>query len=518
MDRVVEEAFKHTSNRVANSSNDQPNGHVNSHSAVNGSSSSSDVLRSALRVGFDFIVNIQPRYVAEQLARYVDRKLRGEQGVSEAEAELCLSRAMLVFKFLAEKDIFEAFYKKLLAKRLLLEKSASNDLERSMLSKLKTECGAQFTSKLEGMFSDLDLSAQCLAQFRTFAASSQGTNYVASSCAVETSSKLESLDADSFHLWLLTQGHWPNTTSGTNVSNNTSSSSSSSSNTNVGEDFPLSLPRELLPLKQQFQTFYESHFQGRRLLWGYSLSRAVVLVTFYSLNSNINSNSSNSSSTPKQRVYEVDVTLSQALVLRCFSTLDNYRTSSRNLPNTNGSWTAAQVSQQTGVPLEDATLCLLSFTAPLSKPSSVANASLTKLLIKQTHPAQAAQQELSFAVNMNFESRMRRMKVLLPTSVRDASTGQSVTSSSSTTTSAELETAQTLEEVFRERAYQCDAAIVRIMKARKRLLHAQLMAEVMQQLRFPSQNADIKKRIEALIERDYLERDPDDVNYYKYVA
>lgn len=344
-----------------------------------------------------------------------------------------------------------------------------------MLSKLKTECGAQFTSKLEGMFSDLDLSAQCLAQFRTFAASSQDTSNVASSGAVETTSKLESLDADSFHLWLLTQGHWPNTTSGTNASNNTSSSSSSSSKTNVGEDLPLSLPRELLPLKQQFQTFYESHFQGRRLLWGYSLSRAVVLVTFYSLNSNINSNSSNSSSTSKQRVYEVDVTLSQALVLRCFSTLDNYRTSSQNLPNTNGSWTAAQISQQTGVPLEDATLCLLSFTAPLSKPSSAANASFTKLLIKQTHPAQAAQQELSFAVNMNFESRMRRMKVLLPTSVRDASTGQSITSSSSTTTSAELETAQTLEEVFRERAYQCDAAIVRIMKARKRLLHAQLM-------------------------------------------
>lgn len=40
----------------------------------------------------------------------------------------------------------------------------------------------------------------------------------------------------------------------------------------------------------------------------------------------------------------------------------------------------------------------------------------------------------------------------------------------------------------------------------------------MQQLRFPAQNADIKKRIEALIERDYLERDPDDVNYYKYLA
>jgi cullin-4 len=36
------------------------------------------------------------------------------------------------------KDVFEAFYKKDLAKRLLLGKSASADTEKAMLSKLKT--------------------------------------------------------------------------------------------------------------------------------------------------------------------------------------------------------------------------------------------------------------------------------------------------------------------------------------------------------------------------------------------
>lgn len=35
------------------------------------------------------------------------------------------------------KDVFEAFYKKDLAKRLLLGKSASTDAEKSMLLKLK---------------------------------------------------------------------------------------------------------------------------------------------------------------------------------------------------------------------------------------------------------------------------------------------------------------------------------------------------------------------------------------------
>jgi cullin-4 len=35
------------------------------------------------------------------------------------------------------KDVFEAFYKKDLAKRLLLGKSASIDAEKSMISKVK---------------------------------------------------------------------------------------------------------------------------------------------------------------------------------------------------------------------------------------------------------------------------------------------------------------------------------------------------------------------------------------------
>lgn len=70
------------------------------------------------------------------------------------------------------KDVFEAFYKKDLAKRLLLGKSASIDAEKSMISKLKAECGSQFTSKLEGMFKDIDLSREIMGQFKRYAASS----------------------------------------------------------------------------------------------------------------------------------------------------------------------------------------------------------------------------------------------------------------------------------------------------------------------------------------------------------
>jgi cullin 4 len=44
------------------------------------------------------------------------------------------------------------------------------------------------------------------------------------------------------------------------------------------------------------------------------------------------------------------------------------------------------------------------------------------------------------------------------------------------------------------------------------------MGELMSQLRFPATSADLKKRIESLIEREYLERDSDDGTFYKYLA
>lgn len=65
---------------------------------------------------------------------------------------------------------------------------------------------------------------------------------------------------------------------------------------------------------------------------------------------------------------------------------------------------------------------------------------------------------------------------------------------------------------------QVDAAIVRIMKARKSLAHTLLMSELFSQLKFPATPVDLKKRIESLIERDYLERDPSQPGVYKYLA
>jgi cullin 3 len=57
--------------------------------------------------------------------------------MSEQEIEAVLDKAMVMFRFLQEKDVFERYYKQHLAKRLLLNKSVSDDCEKNMISKLK---------------------------------------------------------------------------------------------------------------------------------------------------------------------------------------------------------------------------------------------------------------------------------------------------------------------------------------------------------------------------------------------
>ena len=79
------------------------------------------------------------------------------------------------------------------------------------------------------------------------------------------------------------------------------------------------------------------------------------------------------------------------------------------------------------------------------------------------------------------------------------------------------ESENTNSSVFVERQYQIDAAIVRIMKTRKKLDHGLLLDELFRQLRFSVKSTDIKKRIESLIEREYLERESDGKSY-SYLA
>ncbi|GJT95822.1 cullin 3 [Tanacetum coccineum] len=123
------------------------------------------MFQNALNSSFEYFINLNTRS-PEFISLFVDDKLRkGLKGVSEEDVEIVLDKVMMLFRYLQEKDVFEKYYKQHLAKRLLSAKSVSEDAERSLILKLKTECGYQFTSKLEGMFTDMKTSDDTMQGF-----------------------------------------------------------------------------------------------------------------------------------------------------------------------------------------------------------------------------------------------------------------------------------------------------------------------------------------------------------------
>ena len=71
-----------------------------------------------------------------------------------------------------------------------------------------------------------------------------------------------------------------------------------------------------------------------------------------------------------------------------------------------------------------------------------------------------------------------------------------------------------------ERKSLLDAAIVRIMKAKKKLGHQALITQVVDTMKkhFHPDVGMIKSRFEQLIEQEYMRRDDDERNVYVYVA
>uniref|UniRef100_A0A4W4G2X3 Cullin family profile domain-containing protein n=1 Tax=Electrophorus electricus TaxID=8005 RepID=A0A4W4G2X3_ELEEL len=158
------------------------------------------------------------------------------------------------------KDVFEAFYKKDLAKRLLVGKSASVDAEKSMLSKLKHECGAAFTSKLEGMFKDMELSKDIMVQFKQY---------------MQCQNIPGNIDLT---VNILTMGYWP-----------------------TYVPMEVHLPPEMVRLQEIFKTFYLGKHSGRKLQWQSTLGHCVLKAEF------------------KEGKKELQVSLFQTLVLLMFN-------------------------------------------------------------------------------------------------------------------------------------------------------------------------------------------------------
>jgi len=109
----------------------------------------------------------------------------------------------------------------------------------------------------------------------------------------------------------------------------------------------------------------------------------------------------------------------------------------------------------------------------------------------------------SFSINADFTAKLARIKI----------------STIANKVESQEEQKETNERIEEERKHQTDACIVRVMKDRKTLGHNDLINEVTKLLanRFSPQPQMIKRRLEQLIEKEYLERMPDRKTY-RYLA
>ncbi|CAF3131617.1 unnamed protein product [Rotaria sp. Silwood2] len=218
------------------------------------------------------------------------------------------------------------------------------------------------------------------------------------------------------------------------------------------------LPPEICQSQEIFTKFYLSKHTGRKLQWQYSLDHCLLKGCL-----------------KEKTVKEFQVSLYQAFVLLLFNQhIDlSYKAIQEH--------TKIQEAelQRTLQSLACGKIRLLN-KKPLSKDINTTD---------------------RFTLNTSFDHKLIRIKI---NQVQLKETPEENTS--------------TTECVVQDRHYQIDAAVVRIMKTRKTLAHAQLISEVFAQLKFPISTSLVKTRIESLLEREYMKRSADNANVYEYVA
>lgn len=348
---------------------------------------------------------------AELLSSFCDRVLRsGGEKMSDAELEDNLDRVVQLFSYLTDKDMFADFYRTQLAKRLLNQRSLSDDAEKSMIAKLKIQCGTHFTSKMEGMLADLAVGTDSRSEF-------------------DKTMKENKATVD-FSAQILTTGFWPT--------------------------YPackVSIPASMSSCMNLFKKWHDGRHAQRKLVWQYTLGNANVRATF------------------GKKTYDLIATTLQAVTILALN--NGVKMSYTELAD------QLNIEEHILKPLLHSLCC-------------------TKHKVVSKSPANNKINSTdSFMANPKFSSNMRKIRLLVP----------AYTSSNNN------------KKVEKDRTHAIDAVIVRIMKARKTLQHQQLISEVLKQLAFfKPTSRNIKKRIEVLIDREYLERSSSNNNVYNYLA
>lgn len=243
------------------------------------------VLQSALSRSFTEFINIFSRS-SEYVSLFIDDALkRGIRGKTEAEVDAVLEKAIVLIRYLQDKDMFQTYYQRHLARRLIHAKSESHDVENQIISRMKQEMGQQFTSKFEGMFRDLATSSELTTGYRDHMAG--------------TGDGEKRID---LNIQVLTTNMWPAEVMGRS--------------TQIGDGSRVSCnyPHDVARLQASFEQFYLSTRNGRKLTWIGTTGTADVKCVFPAI-------PGKQGALAKERRYEINVPTFGMVILLLFNDL-----------------------------------------------------------------------------------------------------------------------------------------------------------------------------------------------------
>lgn len=442
---------------------------------------------TAVSEAFERFLNSFER-APEYLSLYVDRLMRSAtKGRGDEDIDARLDAVLTLFRFVDEKDAFERYYKQHLAKRLLSSRALSDDAERSFIAKLKNECGHIYTSKLEAMFKDIKVSAETSAAFRTSVrashAASRGEGGGAAlvdgagaaadvgmegraAAAAAGDADVEIVDAPGAVAMPPPGGRAGEGLHDGGVDGlhgiDFSVAILTTGSWPLTPSSPLVVSPEVLYCMRQLETFYGERHTGRRLTWLPHMGNAELRGRFGG----------------GTRLHELSMTAAAAAVLLLFNRAD--------------SLTTVDIGTATGLT-----------GGELKRTLQALSLAKHRVLNKSPRVRVVADTDV-FSFNDAFTSKLFRFKVLTVSAGKET----------------DAEKKETRSRIDDDRKPQIEAALVRVMKARKRLEHSALVAEATSLLtpRFTPPPADVKKRIESLVEREFLTRDAENARVYHYVA
>lgn len=401
--------------------------------AVSKSLGDSKVFADGLKESFESFMNSRQNRPVELIARFADYQLRGAgQSVAtplspEEEGRLMsvLDKVIMLFRFVQGKDSFEAIFKKDLARRLLYSRSVSVEAERSFVAKLKAECGSAFTSRLEGMFKDMDTTKSTMAAYQKTAAQQARKRPLP-----PQASRMD------FTTTVISYGIWPS-----------------------APPLAVQLPPLIEEEQQAFADFYDSQHASRILKFNQGLGHCVLKANF------------------PQGLKEIQVSVPQAVVLLLFN-------------DTADQLSYGEIQARTG--LDDANLTRTLHSLSWGKINILEKTPGTREILPTD----------MFAFNAGFTSKHHKIRI---NNIASREAAEEIPVSPS-------------EEVAADRQYLIDAAIIRVLKRQKSLELYKLVELVSEQIKAPLGAAECSKRLEMLMEREFVTRSPENPNIYTYLA